>query len=1171
MAATKSSPSFEAGATPLGFSYAQAAKKPSAPPPAPTVPNNLHEAVENHKDALLDKPTKNWAEDAEENVEPTKVSTQSSTVSESTAIAQERPQPSQTPSESQATVVSTISTPEFGISSTSTLAEKEETSSIPNTSSESTWESKSQASNPAEKSTGSQKEPSPRSEDTTKESAPLKEAPPPPVNIWQQRAKEQQAVKVATHTSSAKVTSPVNVSTEPNSKTRFPGAREVAGSDSRRKARSASAGRDGGNTAPNKDRKRSVDTVGKNREDGRATQSRRPSRFDHDGERSSMKKAGPKSILSEQEETTALAEPPSVNDETSWPAMGANVHEEKQRKPQEKEEKERASAPGSKSHGKQEWVQIPIPQTTYLFDTPLPNTNPRRGGRGGSRGGRDGGGRGAFSNANGYVKGEKSAGAESPAQSNDVLSSKSKRDKSEGSQSQASEHQATDTMSSDKEGADDRSADAIAPSSTVPAKINAQGGTESGRKGSQSIKESQPAHSYSSRHSGAPRWKQSQRNGDPENDRRRESEADARRESRRLSSATQIDEPRERRSTVTGESPQASRYDKHDRREEFSSRPWKESGHETFAPRGGGRGRGRGSRRGGFPHGFHQSSHNAPSGMHGSSYGFPTSPTYQQQFGSPFNSQRGYRGPRVQSVPNGDYGRGTGAYPAGPGQVPPLQTWFDPATAYEYQMMQSMSAVPWTPQMEPFALVGRVIQQVEYYLSLENMLKDTFLRSHMDSKGYLDLEVVANFNRLKGYDMEMIKLGCYESSEIDLKVDAEGNYKIRKSNGWQQWVLEMDKRKPNAQNDGSDQLTTPPRPQPAQLYVDPFQYGPQSPLSPGPIANSQNGYPMNSPYHTMGRMSVPSYPFSAPPDFVHPGDVFSEHQAQEELGHHTPNGEPQQPSHTTFGPSRTGSRQQELDSFPDDKIPGLNVVYRVKDVNSNQAPFHNQESRTFSNRTIDGGDTTSASGRGSELQPSSRLHASGAVPHDGENGNSQINRINSPAPTPVARSKSSQHVEVFWVKDSTTPVDRLPSDTETEPYALLHLNALSDRFNENPELCSKNMHVLYQFWSHFLIRNFNTIMYNEFRKFAFEDAAKGSSVGIDHLLEFYGKSLFSQSTVRDRVARHYASLVKREDRDSGRPAFHQLRKQWRDGALNMKNRKRIGEHIDREMRDELET
>lgn len=171
-------------------------------------------------------------------------------------------------------------------------------------------------------------------------------------------------------------------------------------------------------------------------------------------------------------------------------------------------------------------------------------------------------------------------------------------------------------------------------------------------------------------------------------------------------------EPRERRSTITGESSQSSRYDRYDRREDFSARAsWKEGGHETYPMRGNGRGRGRGSRRGGFSHGFHQGNHSAASSVHGSAYSFPNSPTYQQQFGNTSQPPRGYRGPRSQAPANGEFGQASGPYPSGPGQVPPLQTWFDPGV-YEYQMMQSMSAMPWQPQMNPVLPVKTVIQQL---------------------------------------------------------------------------------------------------------------------------------------------------------------------------------------------------------------------------------------------------------------------------------------------------------------------------------------------------------------------------------------------------------------------------------------------------------------------------
>ncbi|KAL9089631.1 MAG: hypothetical protein Q9165_005663 [Trypethelium subeluteriae] len=1196
MADTKSSPPTDAAAPPTGFSYAQAAKRKSQSlQPTSHAATNAHEVAETLKEATSETPIKNWAEEAETSLEAAKKDmTHGTAALESTSSAKERPQPSQTPSESQATVVSNISTPEFGVSSTSTLAEKEDVSSIPNTSSESTWENKSQASNSAERSSGTQKDFRRASEDVAKESTSLKEAPPPQINVWQQRAKEQQAAKAAVQP--AKGTSLTHAAAEPNNKARDSTPRDATRPEPRRKARSASADHETTNAIRGKDRKRSVEASGKSRDDGKTPHYRRASRIDNEAERSSARKTGPKSSLSEQEGSTTSVEPPSVRDETSWPAMGANTPEEKPRKPQEKDEKERTPATSAKSHGKQGWVQMPIPQTNYLFDTPLPNTGARRGGRGGGRGARENGGRGGPSVVNGSTRNERPAGSDNAAPNSEASSSASKRDKPEADISGNPDTVAR--KGSGKESVDFQSTDAPSLSASLSLKSSTQAGVEPGDKGAQTTKESQSVHSFQPRQAGAPKWRQSQRNEDIEIDRRRESGAEAKRESRRHSIATQHEgeqafifvgnwddsvqlesivrradhrwmltylvEYRERRVAGTADSVPGSRYEKFERRDDYSRPSWKEAGHESFPSRSTGRGRGRGSRRGAFAHGFHQNNHNGPSGMHGQSYAYQTSPSFQQHYGNSSQSQRGYRGPRSQSMANGEFARTTGSYAGGPGQLPQLQTYAD-STPYEYQMMQPMSAMAWQPPMEAFPPVSGVIQQLEYYLSLENMLKDTFLRSHMDSKGYLDLEVVANFPRLKGNDMELIKLGCYMSSEIDLRVDANGKNKIRKSSGWEQWVLDMEQRQPSAQNDGSEQLQTPPRPQPAPMYYDAYPIGPQSPISPGHVPSGHNGYAMSNSHQAMGRMSLPGYPFSAPPDFTHHNEGFPERFIPGDSATLVQGGESQQQDQATDN-SGTDPVSQDPDPFPDERIPGLNVVYRMQNANSARAPFHSHESRTFSNGSIDGGNVISEARNGSERQPSL---GNGGGSYDGENGVSHHTRTSSPTSSSPQRADSPQNIEVLWVKDSTAPVDRFPQDTQTEPYTILHVNALADRYSENIEPCSKNMLVLYQFWSHFLIRNFNTIMYDEFRRFAFEDDARGSTTGISHLIEFYGKSLSSQFIIRECVARDYAALAK-EDGDSGRLTFQQLRKQWRDGALNIKNRKQISEYIDKELKAELE-
>lgn len=96
-------------------------------------------------------------------------------------------------------------------------------------------------------------------------------------------------------------------------------------------------------------------------------------------------------------------------------------------------------------------------------------------------------------------------------------------------------------------------------------------------------------------------------------------------------------------------------------------------------------------------------------------------------------------------------------------------------------------------------------------------------------------------------------------------------------------------------------------------------------------------------------------------------------------------------------------------------------------------------------------------------------------------------------------------------------------------------------------------------------------MYQEFRQIAFEDAAKqDSAVGIKNLIQYYDESILSQKVISDDIARDFVDLVKKEKSGLERPAFDKLRAAWRNGAFNMKNRKKIDNIIDADLKAELE-
>lgn len=96
-------------------------------------------------------------------------------------------------------------------------------------------------------------------------------------------------------------------------------------------------------------------------------------------------------------------------------------------------------------------------------------------------------------------------------------------------------------------------------------------------------------------------------------------------------------------------------------------------------------------------------------------------------------------------------------------------------------------------------------------------------------------------------------------------------------------------------------------------------------------------------------------------------------------------------------------------------------------------------------------------------------------------------------------------------------------------------------------------------------------MYNEFKSLAFDDfTSRKSDVGLKHLTKFYDGALSSNLVISDGVAHDVVDSARSEFDKMEKPVFRSLRSAWRNGAFNLRSRRKIDRIIDDRLRTELE-
>jgi hypothetical protein len=203
----------------------------------------------------------------------------------------------------------------------------------------------------------------------------------------------------------------------------------------------------------------------------------------------------------------------------------------------------------------------------------------------------------------------------------------------------------------------------------------------------------------------------------------------------------------------------------------------------------------------------------------------------------------------------------------------------------------------------------------------------------MDSQGFVPLNLITTFKMMQNFTndldqlKDLIKLSAQQSYHVEVRTGDDGIDRIRRRHDWGKFILEVDKRSPDAQHSGPKSFQSTAFSY-TQLDAAPYPHPPQPsshiyPASAGPTAPGLNGntyYAVESANGEAMMFQEPSRQIASP-HALHAISIASQSQS----------GSPM----ISAGFQPNGVLNPEADAYSDAEVERLNIMTRMP----GSAPF----------------------------------------------------------------------------------------------------------------------------------------------------------------------------------------------------------------------------------------